>query len=156
MSADWDQDRARLIVEGHRQLPGALLPMLHALQEEFGHIADDAVPMLAEVLNLSLADIHGVVSFYHDFRRTRPGRHIIRVCVAEACQARGSQALVDALTQRLGLLPGDTDAQGRFTLEAVYCLGNCALGPSAMVDGHLHGRLSAGALDSLLAGEGVS
>ena len=156
MSDAWDQERARLIVEGHRQLPGALLPMLHALQEEFGHIADGAVPMLADALNLSWAEVHGVVSFYHDFRRTRPGRHVLRVCVAEACQARGSQALVDALQQRLQLSPGETDAEGRFTLEAVYCLGNCALGPSAMVNGRLHGRLSAASVDALLDAEGVS
>lgn len=150
MQTAWDAERARAIIDGHRSLKGALLPILHDLQDAFGYIDDAAVPLLAEGLNLSSADIHGVVSFYHEFRRTRPGRHIVKVCVAEACQARGSDTLVEHLTHRLGIDLGTTDAAGEFTLEAVYCLGNCALGPSALIDGALVGRLSAARLDAVL------
>lgn len=151
MTTAWDVERAHVIIDSHRSLRGALLPILHALQEEFGYIDDGAVPLLAESLNLSQAEIHGVVSFYHDFRRSRPGRHVIKVCVAEACQARGSESLVAGLADRLGVALGETDTAGAFTLEAVYCLGNCALGPSALVDDRLVGRLTPSRVDAILA-----
>ena len=147
----WSAERARAIIDSHLSLRGALLPMLHALQEEFGYVDSAALPLLAQALNLSQAEVHGVVTFYHEFRQSRPGRHVVRVCVAEACQARGSDNLVEHLKGKLGVAVGDTDPQGRFTLEAVYCLGNCALGPSAMVDGHLHGRLTPARIDGVLA-----
>ena len=151
MTTAWNAEHARAIVEAHRSLPGALLPILHALQEEFGYIDDQATPLLAESLNLSRADIHGVVSFYHDFRRARPGRHVVKVCVAEACQAQGSDKLIDGLGATSGLALGQTSPDGAFTVEAVYCLGNCALGPSVMVDGRLIGRMSASRLDAIMA-----
>jgi len=140
MIATWDPARARAIIDDHCGLRGALLPALHALQTEFGYIDSEATPMLASALNLSRAEVHGVISFYHEFRRTRPGRHVIKICVAEACQARGALSVVEDLKARLGLDLGETRADGAFTLEAVYCLGNCALGPAALVDERLHGR----------------
>lgn len=151
MNAAWDAERARAIVDDHLSLRGALLPILHALQEEFGYVDPAAIPLLADALNLSQADVHGIISFYHEFRRTRPGRHVVKVCVAEACQARGSDTLVEHLRSRLGVAPGETTADGRFSLEAVYCLGNCALGPSALVDGRLIGRLTGPRLEGELA-----
>ena len=150
-AAAWNAERARAIIDNHRSLPGALLPMLHALQEEFGYVDSAALPMLAETLNLSSAEVHGVVTFYHEFRHSHPGRHVVRICVAEACQARGSDTLVEHLKSKLGLSLGETGADGAFTLEAVHCLGNCALGPSAMVDGRLIGRLSPIRIDGALA-----
>lgn len=150
MTAAWDAERARSIIDDHRSLRGALLPILHAIQQEFGYIDSAATPLLADSLNLSQAEIHGVISFYHEFRHTRPGRHIIRICVAEACQARGSETLVDNLTAKLGIGLGETSADGTFTLEAIYCLGNCALGPSALVDDRLIGRLTPARLDTIL------
>lgn len=151
MTAAWNAERARAIVDTHRGLRGALLPILHALQEEFGYVDSAATPLLADALNLSQADVHGVITFYHEFRHTRPGRHVVRICVAEACQARGAEPLVEHLKARLGIGLGETTADGAFTLEAVYCLGNCALGPTAMVDDRLVGRLSAARLDGVLA-----
>ncbi|MBR9970167.1 formate dehydrogenase subunit gamma [Magnetospirillum sulfuroxidans] len=151
MTAAWNADRARAIIDNHRGLRGALLPILHAVQEEFGYVDAAAIPLLAEALNLSQADVHGVISFYHEFRHTRPGRHVVKICVAEACQARGSAALVDYLKTKLGIGLGETAADGSFTLEAVYCLGNCALGPSAQVDERLLGRLSPARIDGALA-----
>lgn len=151
MTAAWSAERARVIIENHRPLRGALLPILHALQEEFGYVDAAATPLLADALNLSQADVHGVISFYHEFRRTRPGRHVIRICVAEACQARGSAALVEYLKSKLEIGLGSTTADGGFTLEAIYCLGNCALGPTATVDGRLLGRLTPARLDGVLA-----
>lgn len=151
MTAAWSAERARVIIENHRPLRGALLPILHALQEEFGYVDTAATPLLADALNLSQADVHGVIGFYHEFRRARPGRHVVKICVAEACQARGAATLVEYLKSRLEIGLGDTTADGEFTLEAVYCLGNCALGPSATVDGQLLGRLSTARLEGMLA-----
>ncbi len=150
-AAAWNAERARAIIDSHRSLRGALLPMLHALQEEFGYVDADAAPLLADSLNLSKAEVHGVITFYHEFRQSHPGRHVVRVCVAEACQARGSDKLVDHLKSKLGIDLGETRADGEFTLEAVYCLGNCALGPSALVDDQLMGRLTPARIDGALA-----
>lgn len=150
-AAAWNAERARAIIDSHRGLRGALLPMLHALQHEFGYVDAQAVPVLADVLNLSQAEVHGVVTFYHEFRQSHPGRHVVRVCVAEACQARGSDNLVAYLKSKLGVDLGQTSADGAFTLEAVYCLGNCALGPSALVDDRLMGRLTPARIDGALA-----
>ena len=123
-------------------MPGALLPILHALQEEFGYVDSAAVPLLADALNLSQAEVHGVISFYHDFRHSPPGRHILRICRAEACQAMGSEALVQHVEKQLGVKVGETTHDGSFTIEPVYCLGNCALSPSVMLDGKPYGRVS--------------
>ncbi|WP_244624723.1 formate dehydrogenase subunit gamma [Sphingomonas sp. So64.6b] len=130
---------------------GVLLPLLHALQDEFGYIDDALVPHVAEALNLSRADVHGVVTFYHDFRRQPAGRHVIKLCRAESCQARGGRAIERAAVERLGVAMGSTSADGRVTLEPVYCLGLCATGPNALVDGVPVSRIDGARLDRLAA-----
>ncbi len=150
-SHPWSAERAKTIVSDNRHLRGALLPILHALQEEFGYIDEQAIPLLATELNLSRADVHGVVSFYHEFRREKPGRHVIKVCRAEACQAMGANALVDHIKSKLQVDFHGTTADGAFTLEPVFCLGNCALSPAVMIDEHLHGRVSTARFDALAA-----
>jgi formate dehydrogenase subunit gamma len=149
-SQAWDVDRATRRIQENAHLPGALLPILHALQEEFGYIDDAAIPLVAGALNLSHAEVHGVISFYHDFRRTPGGRHVLRICRAEACQSMGCNAVIQHVEKRLGAKLGQTTADGSFTVEPVYCLGNCALSPAAMLDGRLYGRVSPAALDSLI------
>ncbi|HEY6796803.1 MAG TPA: NAD(P)H-dependent oxidoreductase subunit E [Kineosporiaceae bacterium] len=122
---------------------GLLLPALHAVQEEFGYVPQEAVPVLADEFNLSRADVHGVISFYRDFRREPGGRTPVRVCRAEACRAVGAEALVTAIEERFGASLGSTTADGAVQLEQVFCLGNCALGPSAAVAGRVIGRATA-------------
>ena len=139
----------RAIAE-HRHLAGALLPILHAIQDRLGFIPPDAAQRVADGLNLSHADVHGVISFYHDFRSARPGRHVVKLCRAEACQSMGAQALEASLKTRLGIDFGGTTADGAITLEPVYCLGNCACAPSAMIDGKLHGRVTPKRFDQLI------
>ena len=128
------------------------LPMLQALQAAFGYIPDDVVPMVADALNVTRAEIHGVVTFYHDFRRAPPGRHVLKLCRAEACQAVGGAALADHVRAELGVDWHETTRDGAVTLEPVYCLGLCACGPSALWDERPKGRLDAAALDGLLKG----
>lgn len=131
--------------------PGALLAVLHGVQERLGHISDEAVPVIAKRLNLSRAEVHGVIGFYPDFRRTPPGRHVVRLCQAEACQAVGSEALAAHARSRLRCDFGETTADGHVTLEPVYCLGLCASGPSALVDDdQLHAHLTAERFDALI------
>jgi len=137
---DWDPDKARTVIEEFKNLEGPLLPILHALNERFGHISEPAVKLVADFLNLTRAEVHGVVSFYHDFRRDPAGRHVIKVCRAEACQSMGCEDLVARLERALGIHISDTTHDRRITLEEVYCLGNCALSPAVMIDGELHGR----------------
>jgi len=149
-AAPWDAERAAEIIEAHRQEPGALLPILHALAEAFGYIDEEAVPAIAGALNLSRAEVHGVVSFYHDFHDHPPGAHVLRLCRAEACQAMGGDALAAAARERLRLEWGETSADGNVTLEAVFCLGLCACAPAAMLDGKVVGRLNRTRLDALL------
>jgi formate dehydrogenase subunit gamma len=131
--------------------PGSLLPICHAVQQALGFVPKDAVPLIAHELNLSIADVHGVLTFYHYFRRERPGRHVVHLCRAEACQAVGSQALEAHAKASLGVDFHGTTADGAISLEPVYCLGNCALGPSMMIDEHLQGRVSIERFDSLMA-----
>jgi formate dehydrogenase subunit gamma len=135
------------IVEGHMGLEGPLLPILHAVQAEFGHLPDAALPVIAEGLNLTRAEVHGVASFYHDFRHVPAGTRVLKVCRAEACQAVGSNALVADLEARLGVRMGETSADGAVTLEPVYCLGLCACGPAALLDGEVIGRASGETLE---------
>jgi formate dehydrogenase subunit gamma len=149
--APWDADAARAIIVDKERVPGALLPILHALQEEFGYIDREAEPLIAEALNVSRAEVHGVVTFYHDFRAERAGRHVLKICRAESCQARGSDALAAHAEARLGVAFGDTTADGRVTLEPVYCLGLCSVSPSAMLDDRIVARLDTKKLDTLLA-----
>jgi formate dehydrogenase subunit gamma len=139
--SEFDAAEVREIAEALRSLDGALLPILHEINDRFGHIDKAAVPIIADVLNLSRAEVHGVVTFYHDFRREPAKRHIVRLCRAEACQSLGADRLAEELDAALGT---GTDA----TVETVYCLGNCALSPAALVDGKLYGRVTT---DSVLA-----
>lgn len=135
----------------HLGQAGALLPILHAVQDALGCVPPDAVPLIAHALNRSRAEVHGVLSFYPDFRSTPRGRHCVRICRAEACQARGSRALEAHAKARLGIDYGQTRDDGAITLEAVYCLGNCACGPSVLVDADdLRGRVTPAAFDALL------
>src|SRR3979490_3064124 len=138
-------ERARL-----KALPGALLPILHAVQEGLKVVPKDAVPLIAGELNLSVAEVHGVVTFYHYFLQERPGRHVVHLCRAEACQALGSLALEAHAKATLGVDFHGTTRDGAITLEPVYCLGNCALGPSMMIDQRLHGRITAERFDALM------
>jgi formate dehydrogenase subunit gamma len=146
----WDGDRALTRIRELQHLPGALLPILHALQEEFGYVDKAAVPLIAEALNLSNAEVHGVITFYHDFRHAPAGRHILRLCRAESCQSMGCEATIKHVESRLGARLGQTTADDGFTLEPVYCLGNCALSPAAMLDGKLYGRVSPEVADFLI------
>ena len=140
------------IIDRHRHLEGALLPILHALQAEFGHVPQSALPQIAEALQLSRAEVHGVISFYHDFRENPAGAHVVKICRAEACQSMGADALADHARRRLGIDWHETTTGGKVTLEPVFCLGLCACAPAAMVDGKLHGRVDADKLDAILGG----
>ncbi len=130
---------------------GALLPLLHAVQAELGYVPDAAVPHIAAALNLSRAEVHGVVTFYHDFRRAPAGAHVVKLCRAEACQARGGAAIEAAAAERLGVAMGETRGDGRVTLEPIYCLGLCATGPNALIDGRPVSRIDTAALARIAA-----
>lgn len=134
-----------------KTLPGALLPILHAVQAALGFVPHDAVPLIARELNLSIAEVHGVVSFYHYFRETRGGRHVIHMCRAEACQSLGAVQLEAHAKRTLGIDFHGTTADGAISLEPVYCLGNCALGPAVMIDEQLQGRVTPQRFDALIA-----
>jgi len=148
--APFEIDAARAIVAGLRHLDGAMLPILRALQERFGFIDAAAIPIVAEALNVSRAEVHGVVTFYHDFRAQPAGRHVLKLCRAEACQSMGCEALVEHLAAEHGISVGETTPDGRLTVEAVYCLGNCALSPAALMDGDLIGRVDRDVIDALV------
>src|SRR5215471_14805682 len=137
----WSADRAADIIAEHKAIEGATLVILHALQEAFGYVPESAIPMVAAALNLSRAEVHGVFTFYHDFRKEPAGRHVLKLCRAEACQAAGGDALAARAEAKLGVALGNTTADERVTLEPIYCLGLCATAPSAMLDGRLIGRL---------------
>jgi formate dehydrogenase subunit gamma len=139
------------ILDEYANVPGPLLLVLHAVQRRLGFIPQDAVPYIAERLNLSRAEVHGVLSFYHHFRRAAPGRHVIQICGAESCQAMGSDQLAHHARQRLGIEFHETTPDGACSLEPVYCLGNCACSPAVMIDDELFGRVSPEQLDALLA-----
>lgn len=144
--ADMTQDQAQgvaAIISAHRGLEGPLLPILHDVQKRFGHVPEQAIVAIAEALNLTRAEVFGVKSFYHDFTSAPVGRHRIKVCRAEACQAAGGRDVADRLKAALGLDWHETSADGAVTLEPVYCLGLCSCAPAAMVDGKLRGRLDA-------------
>jgi formate dehydrogenase subunit gamma len=138
------------IVAELKQQDGALLPILHRVQETLGHVPDSVIPLIASGLNLSQAEVYGVISFYHDFRRTPPGRHVVRICQAESCQAMGSVALTEHIKSSLDVDFNKTTGDGVITLEPVYCLGNCACSPALMVDDALYGRMSASCFDALV------
>ena len=150
-----DEGTLRAIIGRHMAREGPLLPILHDILEAEGHVADSVVPVVAEALNLSRAEVHGAISFYHDFRRVPPTRPVIRLCRAEACQAVGCEATEAHAKRTLGIEYEGTTADGQFTLEPAYCLGNCAAGPSLMIDDKLFGRVTPARLDELLAARKV-
>jgi formate dehydrogenase subunit gamma len=140
------------IVDEHAARPGALLPLLHAIQDRFRYVPDAAVPIIADRLNLSRAEVHGVITFYHFFRTTPPGRQTLYICRAEACQSMGSRQLEQHVRDKLKIDFHETTADGRFSLEPIYCLGNCACSPAVMIDETVYGRVSHDRIDELLDG----
>jgi formate dehydrogenase subunit gamma len=144
------EDAIEAILAAHAGQPGPLLPILHAIQDVLGYVPPEQVGRIAQVLNLSRAEVHGVISFYHYFRQHPPGRHVLQVCRAEACQAVHGEATEARARQRLAVDYGATSADGAFTLEPVYCLGNCAAGPSVMIDEQLYGRVTPERIDALI------
>lgn len=139
------------ILARHSAAEGPLLPILHAVQAEFGFIPADVVQIIADDQNITRAEVHGVITFYHDFREAPAGKHVVKICRAEACQAVGGTALSERAFEKLGVSWHGTTPNGNVTLEPVYCLGLCACGPAAMVDGKVIGRVDAAKLDRLLA-----
>lgn len=145
------REQVDLALARYQSHPGPLLQVLHAIQDGLGHVPPAAVPVIASALNLSRAEVHGVVTFYHHFRQSPPGRRVVQVCQAEACRANHCETLTAHAKQRLGVDFHGTTPDGKFTLEPVYCLGNCATGPSLMLDGELHGRVTTAVFDELIA-----
>ena len=148
-SEDYDKQAASKIIEGFENRPEMLVQILHAFLDRFGWISDEAIRQLASELNLSRADVHGVVSYYHDFRTSPPGKHVVKICEAEACQSMGSRELSEHAQESLGL--GMHESNDDVTLEPVYCLGNCACSPAIMVDGKTFGRVNADRFDEIVA-----
>jgi formate dehydrogenase subunit gamma len=137
-----DLDQVKSIIQKYQAMPGAMLPVLHAIQDALGYIPPSVVPLIADQLNLSRAEVHGVISFYHHFRQQPAGRHIVQLCRAEACQALGADALAAHVKAALGCDFHGTSSDGEFTLEPVYCLGQCACGPNMQIDDDLYARVS--------------
>lgn len=147
---EWDLQSVLDTIDQYKEKPGALLPMLHAIQDEQGFIPSAAVTLIAESLNLSAAEVHGVISFYHEFRSSKPGRHVLQVCQAESCQSMGSRALTDYVKKQLKVGFHQTTADGEFSLEPVYCLGNCACSPAIRLDDDIHGLMDQQKFDALV------
>ena len=149
------QATVQKITTALKDKPGALLPILHAIQDALGFVPAESVPAIAKALNISRAEVHGVISFYHYFRDTQPGKHTIHLCRAESCQAMGGKQLEKHVKTRLGIDFHETTADGKFTLEPVYCLGNCACSPAMQIDEEIYGRVSANSFDTAIneAGE---
>lgn len=143
--------RTTAVINELKGLEGPLLPILHGLQEEFGYVPGESLPVIADALNLSRAEVHGVVTFYHDYRNHPAGRHVLKLCRAEACQSMGGDAIAAKLQQLLGIGFHETTKDGSVTLEPVYCLGLCACAPSAMLDGEVIGRLDAEKVEEIAA-----
>lgn len=148
--SNWDCGAVSAVIEKHRSLPGALLPILHGIQDELGYIPPESVALIAGALNLSRAEVHGVISFYHYFRTRPPGRHVVQICRAESCQAMGARQLEAHAKKRLKVDYHQTTLDGRITLEPVYCLGNCACSPSVRVGDDVYGLMDADRLDALV------
>jgi formate dehydrogenase subunit gamma len=146
----WSEERAEAIIASHSGEEGATLPILHDLQSAFGFVPAEAVPLVAHALNLTRAEVHGVVSFYHEYRRHPPGRHILRLCRAEACQALGSEMLAAHVRSRLNIGWHETTSDGALTLEPVFCLGLCTIGPAALLDGKPLARLDPARFEAAL------
>ncbi len=148
----FDSDRALSRIREFEHVEGALLPILHSLQDEFGYLDEGAVPLIADMLNISKAEVQGVISFYHDFRRLPAGRHVLKLCRAEACQSMGCDKTISHVEQSLGVKLGETTPDGDFTLREVFCLGLCAHSPAAMLDEQPHGRVTPQVADLLIEG----
>jgi len=144
------QESVQKITTALKDKPGALLPILHAIQDDLGYVPAESVPAIAKALNLSRAEVHGVISFYHYFRDTPPGKHTIHLCRAESCQAMGGKQLEKHVKTRLGIDFHETTADGKFSLEPVYCLGNCACSPAMQIDEEIFGRVSANRFDTVI------
>jgi formate dehydrogenase subunit gamma len=144
------EERARTVCAAHGNRPDELLEIFHDLQAELGFIPETALPVIAGALNRSRAEVYGVLSFYHDFRQAPPGRHVVKICRAESCQAMQTETVCAHAEKRLGTKFGETSADGVYTLEAVYCLGNCALSPAMMIDGNLYGHVDAQRFDAII------
>lgn len=149
------ETRLREILDAHRGMEGPLLPILHAVQEAFGHVPEAALPIIAADLNISKAEAYGVMTFYHDFRARPAGRHVLKLCRAEACQSMGAEALADEVRAALGIDWHETTPDGRLTLEPVFCLGLCACAPSAQMGDRLLGRANLAKVQKLLAEAGA-
>lgn len=140
------------ILNAHKGMEGPLLPILHAIQAEFGYVPQDALPIIAQDLNLSRAEVHGVMSFYHDFRENPAGNHVLKLCRAESCKSMGADRVAAHAQKALGIEWHETTKDGKVTLEPVFCLGLCACGPAAIVDGKLVGRVNEARIDAILGG----
>lgn len=151
MPMAWSEGRASEIIRRHEGREGSLLPILHDVQAEFGCIPAPALPQIAEALNLTRAEVHGVVSFYHDFREAPAGRHVLKLCRAEACQSMQGEAVAEQVLRHFGVAWGGTTPDGHLTVEATYCLGLCACAPSALLDGEPRGRLTADSIEAIAA-----
>ena len=149
------EERVRDIIADHVGLEGPLLPIFHAIQAEWGHVPQMAITVIAEVLNIGRAEVHGTMSFYHDFRTEPAGRHVVKLCRAEACQAVGADSLADHARSKLGVDWHETTKNGNVTLEPVFCLRLCACGPAALVDGKVVGRVDKAKLDRIIAEVGA-
>lgn len=147
----WERGRVEAIANSLKDRTGALMRVLREIRDELGYIPPDSVPIIAQILNLSRAEVHGVISFYHDFRTSPAGRYTIQLCRAESCQAKGAVALAEHVKRRLGVDLGMTTPDNTFTLEPVYCLGNCACSPAMMINGTPYGRVSAARFDAIVA-----
>jgi formate dehydrogenase subunit gamma len=155
MTESTTTETVQTIIAELKDKPGALLPILHAIQDTLGYIPEDSVPAIAQSLALSRAEVHGVISFYHYFRNTPPGKHTIHLCRAESCQAMGSNKLEDHVKAKLGIDYHETSADGQFSLEPVYCLGNCACSPAIQIGDEVYGRVSTDAFDAIINDLGV-
>jgi formate dehydrogenase subunit gamma len=144
--------RVEEILNNHKGMEGAMLPILHAIQAEFGYVPQDALPLIAQELALSKAEVHGVMSFYHDFREHPAGKHVVKLCRAESCKSVGADRVAAHAQKAMGIEWHETTADGRITLEPVFCLGLCACGPAAIIDGKLVGRVDEAKIDALIGG----
>lgn len=147
---EWDKSAVLATIDRLKALPGALLPILHAIQDDQGYIPSESVPLIAKALNVSRAEVHGVITFYHYFRDTPPGKHTIHLCRAESCQAMNATALEAHAKDKLGVDFHETTTDGVFTLEPVYCLGNCACSPALSINGEVFGRVSTERFDEIV------
>ncbi len=151
MTTSFDTSKIQSILDELSAQSGALLPILHAVQAEAGYVPSDAIPLIADALNLSRAEIHGVITYYHHFRQEPAGKHVVQICRAEACQSVGSEALAEHAVKQIGCDFHETTKDGSITLEPVYCLGQCACGPAIMINDDVHARVDPAKLDKLLA-----